>query len=620
MNSDDFDAYSKLFDEYLDRAIRWSEAGVLAPFYLHLHENDIGLGGGTEYRHWHYLNGFVSTLEPLIQKFDSAVFCYSLEENSPCTPSDAKRSKFFYYEFETKTKQTKAKRFTRGRVDASKRPKEELIRPGLVSALERSDYIQPYILQFDESGDEGDVVHQSRLIEGSRAAAEALANHFADTSGCYQFSIYGYKLKEGASLNRVERMLLRQAFINHIHAWNHDLRGINFIHGAFRAKMGDLVTQLPLLEERLRESQRQIGTVTAQLSGSLGSRAEIFESVLPVDEGACKRVFLLPHTPLEILRRPALVEDFFKRVRTEATFGFTAFGRFIELAGAAKLSALPSILSNSKDAEWGASIFLAAKLLSRELRGAPQNGMWPDQVIVNILYWLAQSGRDDIPLSVSYTIGTEEDPTDEQFKKRVLIAPTGSSDELWSSSKWVLQREANTATASWTYPVQGATGSFANALEYGVRSGLLRAEDKIQRDLHPYTLRLPGKRPNAQAYQEFLANMGHVVLKFATEVGRGSRSVPMATLNKIELLYKQWRGNSGSGSARLSLRLICSGQLSDDFAKRIGTFSTGIKGICRAFGQTRPIRARQPDCSGFFYEPSETDGCVFSIILDSDGE
>ncbi len=219
---------TEIFHKYLEREILTSESKNLDLEYLHLHENDISeqLHG---YNLLEYIFRFIESIPGLKEELDSLICCFSFEKKSGTVAQNCKREKFYYFKFNDFSWKSPDDFFEKYHFYKA-RPK--LIQfndseEGLVSLLEGSDLLQPYILR-----EKNKSVEPIFGIENTPkpATIKYLLNQY-QTGNSYQSAWYGYKFKTDKAKYWTKTkgvnekwQILSVGFISHVIQWNYELK------------------------------------------------------------------------------------------------------------------------------------------------------------------------------------------------------------------------------------------------------------------------------------------------------------------------------------------------------------------------------------------------------------
>lgn len=427
-DADRFSVFKTLYTGCVARVVRWSEGEVLSPEYLHLHEMDIGIET-QGYRLGQYIMSFLQSLGPLTRAFARIVFCYSYEETDQaypaCPPSRCKRDSFYWYQIAIPSDREPAYSditFPGGGVDTNWSEPARLAT--LRDILAQSDWVQPYMLR--QIGPTVDA--QFEIHEASREYLGTLeAWHRSD--GAYQFSIYGFELRDGRALTTEEALLLNVAFLVHVWTWNHDLRTAHIVRTVVQET-------LPRAVERWAEFHAGMQTMLDSLRELHIVKDENVDVVIPLTPSAIEHLFIRPHDLSDWAAES--FKPFVERVHTLA--GGHAARNFLAHCGWP--SADVSLGEDANAIMRARATWLALRYLTRcalaetdEYRKASF-----DQLLLAVLFGLHQGGAPGTPLLVERTVIFHDNtsPGDATLRaEKILGLTTSKSQHNWSQSEWM---------------------------------------------------------------------------------------------------------------------------------------------------------------------------------------
>lgn len=421
-----FSAFRQLYGECVARIVQWSEGEILSREYLHLHEADIGIGA-RGYRLGDYVLSFLRSLGDLVYAFQRIVFCYSYENTEPgypaCVPSQCRRERFFWYEItvaEGRAVERGDITFPNGGVDS------QWITPAPLStlrdALAGCQWVQPYMLREDGAGLDAHFELQS-------ASSECLQTLEAwhRRTGSYQFSIYGFQLKDGRHLTEPEALLVNLAFLVHVWTWNHDLRTAHLLRGVVMGK-------LPVTRELWNKFYTSMQSMLDTLRDLHLTKDDYSDLVVPMSSDAVKALFESPHdlstwTPESF---PAFVGHVHRLSGARVAADFLAHCGWP--VAEVKVEATPSWLTHAR-ATWLAVRYLTRCALDG---GQDYRKVSFDQVVLATLFGVHQGGAPEIPVRVVRTIelhATEE--TAVPRAEEALRLVSSATGQNWPQRKWV---------------------------------------------------------------------------------------------------------------------------------------------------------------------------------------
>jgi len=604
MHTDDmFARYLALYESYLDRMIDLSEGVHLSAQYIHLHELDIK--HATTYQMWHHLKAFVRSLGSLRGLFSEILFCFSREEKSFQDPENCTKNTFFFLKLQTPTKEDLSPNDFCGPdgAGADTPPKTMSIGDDLAPLLREYDLVQPYILSVSD----GVISCENRLVGPHDGAADNIAPLMAKIGNrnTYQFSIYAYKLVDGEGVSIEERVLLRHAFVTHILAWNHDLRG------AHRGAAG-LISTVDSVRERWSIGQ----TAVEQLIAAIGPQSSTpvgryTLKPVPVQENAGEALFQgqefheLRMITLESFRA------FIQRCRNWSSRGNPDLEAFVQYCGVSNCLG-DATLTEKARLTWARGIWLATKLLTNRLLRSSTTGVWVDQVILSILFGLARSGQDKVPVAVEY--GTAGDACEPRgpaadirkgFFDYCEIADPSRADEIWSPCIWQVRQAGSQVAVNWSH------SEGREVLASFVRGGLLRTGDKVSHELQ-----IPARLHESNALARCLGSLSQLVWYLAIQAY--PKEPGMLWLKQIDVMFEVDPFDGSTGSSALRVRLNCEGRWppSSDLVGKEGSFSFPLGQLCRSFGQVSPNEAGKRQRAGVSVR-STGEGSDLLVVMNS---
>jgi hypothetical protein len=594
--------YLVLYKAYLDRMIQWSEVELLDPRYLHLHEQDMRVGG--RYKMWQYLAGFVRQLGDFARRFKKLLFCHSWEAQSRLRPAECKREKFFYYELENVAGSRLREIDFRyvapdnpgSLIPGPGRMEPIPIEPGLRDLLLRTDWIQTYILGY--ASEERELRHHVKLVRVSPEAVDkAVAAFVTPDRGGYQFTIFGYQLTDSSvDFTDAERAFLEHVFLVHVMIWNIELRTADLAREYLLAPVERARDawekgrrQLDILRTAVQDAISHIETVA-----SVGAAEPPGELILPVDDSLNRELFDEPHK-LADFRAQALLKlpSFWEKIKgtgdREVRDIMTEFG--IKCGVLDCLRAGDDVAAADRET-WSTAIWWAYKLLTRRLMESEPAAvvLGPDQLLLALLKGLAtsQGAQEDLTIGVRVTYRGLGFAERDEFCKALKISNPSSPRRLWQRCDWRIAEEPGPRlafTARWDYPAGGPVPHLVAFL----RAGLLRDSDSAGD--RAVRLRVPRQsEESAFACSNFLRHLA----KLVAELAYPERD-DYVRMRAIRLLYEVIRevvGEERRTVARARVELECAGSplavqnLRQSLVKRgKGQLNLAWTGLLTALGQ-----------------------------------
>ncbi|HYF51131.1 MAG TPA: hypothetical protein VEJ63_17080 [Planctomycetota bacterium] len=537
-------AFYELYAHTMRELANWSETTVLsAQEYLHLHEKDIG-AGPHDYRMWTYLKAFVESLSPALrEKLASVIFCFSFENFPQPSVSieTCLRQEFYWYRLKNPAKERLQPRdLSHTSANVMERPAPSIIKDDLPGLLKPCAWIQPYMLQKNSSLD------VLQTIQPGKAAVvrRLIARH--EQHGSYQFSIYGYELKERATLSPQEVLLLNMAFLIHVWTWNHDLRAA---HGLRRL----VQEQFEKIDTDVRKALDNIRAFGHSLKG--------FRSVLiPADKQLYEKnhdgsMFKKPHTILDwdVAQTATYFRDFTKIVADQQRF--VRLSRFVQLCG----WKLPVTQVTEASKARARATWLSTRYLTRRALASNNAGRCsPDQIALAVLLGLDWEEADYLPVRIEKRIeDVLADATEDQLMETLCLTKQGRRDLDWPGVNRTIKRDKANATfkVSWSSVHETPeTGMLRQFMDSGMlsfsnddtRLEMLRipkprdTNSEFLRPLHDLTLSLSAQR---RRKDETLAQLKEVVI----ETSKSSKGSQTQVRFQMDAVLPQRLGAAGEG-------------------------------------------------------------------------
>jgi hypothetical protein len=585
-------------DDYLERIIQWSETEFLDQQYLHLHEQDIGYVG--DYRLWKYLVGFLRSIEPLCKDIAKVIFCYSWEKIAPLDPGDCERELYFAVTLQSSAQVSDRLTLCVGDFqgdgggDVLTRPEPRSLH-SLVACLSECDIVQPYILRKVDGG----VDCNNRTIEGSENTVRELIEWFRAEGG-YQFSIYGFVLRDGVSFSDEDKTLLRHALVHHIITWNHDLNGA---HGVRHSIHESLVTQeVSFRVETGKEAVSELLNTIERLGGS--QQSPYAHAVIPIQYRK-HRIFDSLFKGSEFHELADITLESFpnwtKVLHQWALRGNSELRVFADCCGVSDWEQICRGLSDAESVVWARSCWLATKLLTRRLLVKEDfRGIWQDQISLAILFGLARNDRSGISVEVQ-TVSTES-PTGENTQSREdflnasWICDADNPSDCWPHGGWNINYDEG-YTAEWEYPKDEP---LRKILQCFLRMGLLRVEEQIPAERQ---LCIREKRESSSIVASKCLGNLMLLTRYLADSRRGQEDGHIA-LRAVEIEFDvdPWSDDGSSNSLKVHLR--CDGELNRAGHVIEGTPAGSFLGplfrIAECFGQREPGKGRPGNRAGVF--------------------
>jgi hypothetical protein len=620
----EFRHYQELYSAYLDEEIRWSEARFLSPQYLHLHEEDIKHAG--DYKLHSYVRSFINNLGGLKDKLESIVFCYSFENEAPQTPKNCEQNKFFYYRLQLpRGRDVDDDDVAPSEGEAGRRPPLMDISKELSDVLSGYDVIQPYIIQEVAPGQVK--CRHNIMPTASRSELEELVNAFKE-KGCYQFTIYGYRLtneaKKHNQLSRAELLFLEHAFIMHILNWNFDLRSAHQIRSDAlsgitqdtRKEWNKLKTNIDGVLDRI-EAMSGL-TEQAESLGVLPA----YEYMLHLETGMFRTDWGHDVSAFDVSH----FEDFVLLTRKPAPANIRRLMRFVQKCGAHEcLVQLENEEKTKENEAWARGIWFATKLLTRRLNNpnleSPE-GIGPDQVALVVIFGLVHVGLKDVPFAIRFQFQPNEELDENECYDRFLTAVRlrGKDDPKnpWGAPGWSCQ--STTDGKQMQIDWQSDSARPAETLKDFVRHGLIRCEEHLPTGC---SLMIPGCQIDPQVFSRFLTSLMGFLLAAASPSAstRGFRvKAVKLEYNVSEVGEKTEEQGGGSYDAHMILSLLCSDSIPfvDGTSEEGGDLKGPLVRLLRCFGQSRLLLLPDNPPPGIYVKPEDAGWTRLVIILKSD--
>lgn len=583
-------AFYELYRHTVRALANWSETTVLSTQeYLHLHEKDIG-GGLQEYKMWGYLKAFVESLGPdLREKLKRVVFCFSFEDFlQPSVSIEAcLRQDFYWYALNEPSKQELVGMdFKRTGSNALTRPDPSKITDHLPETLKDCSWLQLYMLQ----GNPRVEVLQAVLPATPAVLNAAMTRHARH--GSYQFSIYGYELKEGAILSPQEVLLLNMAFLIHVWTWNHDLRAA---HGLRRL----VHDQLRTVDIEVRKALENIRAVGHSLQGLqrvlIASEPDLHERNR---EGS---MFQVPHTLMDWTVKDT--ETYFRRF-TKIVAGqqqkFRRLARFVELCG----WQLPVDRVAVGDRERARATWMATRCLTRRALGRESARLVsPDQIALAVLLGLDWEDADYLPVRVAKTLeGFKPRDSDDKLMEALWLVKARRRDLDWTSTHRKVARDNAKASfqVSWKSVQQEPE---VGVLRQFMDSGMLSfATDDATLEV----LKIPKPRDTSS---EFLKPLYDLALALSSQ--RRRLDEKLAHLSEV-VIETTRSGNRHQTQVRFQMDALLPGRVGMPGS---GEINQPLGELGLFFGSERAIHLEGRSLDAGVYIPAESGRSSIVIML-----
>lgn len=625
-----FELYLDLYRQYLDREIGWSEAtSLLTPQYLHLHEEDIGSVGS--YSMKAYLAGFVDSLgEECRSALEQIVFAYSYERESGLEPNNCLRQRFFAFELSNPSqhRQTLKEAIVGFGSQEVGRPVERSLEgpDGLVNVLRNCHLVQPYILELIKP-------FKVQCVHNIQDATVENIKHLIQTfkgTGCYQFSIYGYRFKPDSvnvwATSPVHRAFLEHAFVLHVLLWNYGLRSAHEKASVINRTMVEL-------KKEWDHAKTATEQVFAKLNSFIPGSSSIIErdSTLPlppaafhVTEGLFRNTW--GHAIGDFPKGSTDVEssssfnEFYIAVRKYATAGYPAVCEFVNACGATEyLERAPSLTPDQRKS-WERGIYAGTKLLTRRIQpdeegnyGSELQGIGPDQVVLALLSGLPHSSKIGPKINVTYK-GSIEGTTPEDRPQMFInsLKLTDPQKSAWPefTSSWL----DNGLGLSWYNHGNDLMNPYLSGF---VRSGLIRSTEVLPNDI---LLHIPKASRSSQLdrIDRFLANLSRLV-ELCVKGDSNKGELHLEEINVVWSVSMSYNDMFVDyKSSKLIIELKCNGALESRENLHTGVFSRTLWGLNEFFSAL--LRGdKLEDSPGLSYV-SESGASRLMVVLQSKKE
>jgi len=572
---------AELYEATVLRVVTWSEAEVLSPQYLHLHEQDIGIEHG--YELGDYLVAFIDSLADLRSRLRRIVFCYSYEATEPtsltCNADSCSRERFYGYEVLLPRDGPVGKSdivWTRG--DVATKPLEFSEHSSIETLgqfLEGCDLVQPYMLRHGEGG----IDAQYEQVEFSAATVSTLISWFQAPGG-YQFSLYGFEVADGR-LTFAEQLMLNMAFLIHIWTWNHDLRTTHQVrqvalHNLPQSR--ELWARLSVEFESLFDRLRNL-----HISGDGHA-----ECLIALREEHVSELFESPHDFSEwtLESMPGFLEVAHRRIANRR------LTQFLEFCGWSGTEVdRPSADSATTKAR---GCWLATKYLTRcalDHTGENYRKISFDQMVLATLLGLHDSRVTDIRLVVERSLNGPKVATSTE---RQLLAELGLAFEDpefdWPTTDYDLRYATDadggrSLVTSWKFDGKG--GQYLPGF---LGSGMM-AMQMIGPALHVFDAPLKIGEADGLPVSAFLLVVARVARALARQAVEPD---PLVTLREVRALLRTRYAGDARKYHRARIEFQLKGKLPANVAPGSGQLSGPLTRLASWCGATTPTRVDGP--------------------------
>jgi len=584
VNSTSFDDYNDLFEYCASIMIAWSEGELLAPEYLHLHEEDIG--AHLEYEMWKYLRVFVTSLGGLRKKIKNITFCYSYEENNDSyrrleDGSFPPRYFYKYSLYDVQKTNLDSKDFTSSGIPANIRPTPISLKENLLRTLKNTHWLQPYFLK--NINDE--VIHSTLLERTSAESIEAFKVLHEDPSS-YQFSLYGFELLENQCLSEAEQRFLQTAFLIHIWTWNHDLRATH----ALKQHVTQHLPEGKKAWAELNVAMSKIFDKFQKANLSLISYED--KPIIPLkqdywDSNASSSLFTRPHASEDWLNSRSESQqhfvDFIKKCFSiHEARRLKSFLKYSGWHSDSNFDFEDSTIRNHALLTWASIKQLTRIALERREVQNP-NLLSFSQIVNTILFALDRSEAHDVEVSVIKVIKGTCTKTEDVANYLSLIGSNKiKDDEDWFDySKSAINGEEISMQEYIGYEWNSTRikPEVIYKLESYLKSGMPRTPSNIDESL---SLALP--KPS-QCTSEFLNKLYELTRAFCAQTKRSE--IATAQIHRLEKIILTQQGitiEKGRTAWNIKIEYKFSGQLPNKlFQQTAGEIAGRLTSICNYF-------------------------------------